>query len=81
MQVYSDPKREKEEHALPDVEVFFYTDYDHHAENPEDSLEPGYYFWYCFPGCLPDGEPFGPYETELAAKEAAQEETLAMLEN
>jgi len=81
MQVYSDPKREAEEHALPDVEVFFYTDYDHHAENPEDSLEPGYYFWYCFPGCLPDGEPFGPYETELAAKEAAQEETLEMLEN
>ena len=81
MQVYSDPKREKEEHALPDVEVFFYTDYDHHAENPEDSLEPGYYFWYCFPGCLPDGEPFGPYETELAAKEAAQEDTLEMLEN
>lgn len=33
----------------------------------------GFYFWYCMPGCLPDSEPFGPYETEEEAISAAQE--------
>ena len=75
-QIYSDPKREAEEHALPNVEVFYYTDYGHHVENPEESLEPGYYYWDCFPGCLPDSEPWGPYETEQKAIEAAQEEAV-----
>tara|TARA_R110002020_G_scaffold417080_2_gene626259 strand:+ start:1675 stop:1917 length:243 start_codon:yes stop_codon:yes gene_type:complete len=73
-QVYSDPKREAEKYALPNVEVFYYTDYNYHVENPEEALEPGYYFWDCFPGCLPDSEPWGPYETEQKAIEAAQEE-------
>ena len=73
-QIYSDPKREAEKHALPNVEVFFYTDYGHHVENPEEALEPGYYYWHCFPGCLPDSEPWGPYETEQEAIESAQEE-------
>ncbi len=26
-------------------------------------FEPGWYWWACFPGCLPDGEPNGPFET------------------
>ena len=92
-QVYSDPKREAEKYALPNVEVFYYTDYNYHVENPEEALEPGYYFWDCFPvvigtdptvinylrkhesrRCLPDSEPWGPYETEQKAIEAAQEE-------
>ena len=73
-QVYSDPKREAEKYALPNVEVFFYTDYNYHVENPEEALEPGYYYWHCFPGCLPDSEPWGPYETEQEAIESAQEE-------
>lgn len=25
----------------------------------------GYYYWYCFPGCLPDSDPVGPFSTEL----------------
>ena len=24
----------------------------------------GYYWWSCFPGCLPDSEPLGPFDTE-----------------
>ena len=75
-QVYSDPKREAEKYALPNVEVFFYTDYNYHVENPEEALEPGYYYWHCFPGCLPDSEPWGPYETEQEAIESAQEEAV-----
>jgi hypothetical protein len=32
------------------------------------SLNPeGYYYWPCFPGCLPDGEPIGPFATEEEA--------------
>lgn len=23
----------------------------------------GWFFWYCFPGCLPDSDPYGPYQT------------------
>jgi hypothetical protein len=32
----------------------------------------GWYWWACFPGCLPDGEPMGPFETEQDAIESAQ---------
>ena len=27
----------------------------------------GWYWWACFPGCLPDGEASGPFETAEAA--------------
>jgi hypothetical protein len=36
-------------------------------------LSPGWYWQACFPGCLPDGEPVGPFETEKDAIESAQE--------
>ena len=29
--------------------------------------EPGFYWWPCFPGCLPDGEPNGPFATAEGA--------------
>ena len=32
-----------------------------------------WYYWTCFPGCLPDGEPIGPFETEADALEDARE--------
>lgn len=28
------------------------------------NYEGGWYWWPCFPGCLPDGEPTGPFESE-----------------
>ena len=28
---------------------------------------PGFYWWPCFPGCLPDGEPIGPFQNEQEA--------------
>lgn len=28
---------------------------------------PGWYWWSCCPGCLPDSDPFGPFETEAEA--------------
>ena len=26
-----------------------------------------WFYWFCLPGCLPDSEPVGPFETEEAA--------------
>jgi hypothetical protein len=38
--------------------------------NPEDWE--GWYWQACFPGCLPDGDPMGPYATEAECMDAAQ---------
>ena len=67
-QVYSNPERETDPHALPDIETFHSSDV--------GGLVPleGWYWWPCFPGCLPDGEPVGPFETEQEAIEDAQSE-------
>lgn len=35
---------------------------------------PGWYWWSCSPGCLPEGEPFGPFETETTAREDATDD-------
>lgn len=29
--------------------------------------EPGWYWWPCFPGCIPDGDPMGPFASEKDA--------------
>jgi hypothetical protein len=41
----------------------------------EESISGGWFYWYCFPGCMPDSEPYGPFETEAAAIAAAQEDS------
>lgn len=27
----------------------------------------GWYYWFCYPGCMPDSEPYGPFKSETAA--------------
>lgn len=79
MQAYSDPKRESDPHALPDLEIFYWTSKeasDYWGEDADEELEAGFYFWYCFPGCMPDSEPNGPYATQQEALEAAREDNL-----
>jgi hypothetical protein len=71
MQVYSDPSRESEPHALPNVEVFHTDNYP--AEDCEEPLADGWYWWPCFPGCLPDGEPMGPFKSAADALADAQD--------
>jgi len=73
---YSDTTRESEPTALPDVEVFYrgpgettWTDDD--GEQHDDG--PGWYYWFCFPGCLPGGDPVGPFEREADALADARE--------
>ena len=75
MQVYSNPERENDEYALPNVEVFY-----HDARNDKGTHEwsghrsmNGWYWWPCFPGCLPDSDPIGPFATEEEAIADAQE--------
>lgn len=39
-------------------------------------VKPGWYWWACLPGCLPDGEPSGPFSSShraLADAEAIEE--------
>ena len=40
----------------------------------EQGITGGWFYWYCFPGCLPDSDPIGPFETAQQAKAAAQED-------
>ena len=82
---YSDPEREDDDHALPDVEVFYldrddFWDADEGTwmyearENLPVSQLVGYYVWYCYPGCLPDSDPLGPFATEREAVDAVLED-------
>jgi hypothetical protein len=40
----------------------------------EQGITGGWFYWYCFPGCMPDSDPIGPYDTFALAKAAAQEQ-------
>lgn len=62
---YSDPFRASDPYTQPDIETFTHED-----EGP--GLEPGWYWWSCFPGCLPSGDPYGPFPTEQAALKDAR---------
>ena len=72
-QVYSDPSREDDPYALPDVEVF-HVDYMENVECLSEEAQKlpgsetiGWYWWPCFPGCSPDGDALGPFDTEAEA--------------
>ena len=77
--IYSDPSRETEPHALPNIEVFGVSqmEVNYNLANLDHAdeytiTEAGWYWWSCFPGCLPDGEPNGPFTTEAEAVADAQ---------
>ena len=72
MYAYSNPAREHDDYALPDVEVYYV--------NPETTfdevgnyLPSGWYWHSCFPGCLPDGDPIGPFNSEQEALNDARD--------
>jgi hypothetical protein len=101
-QHYSDPQRESDPHALPDIETFKLTasecacmDEDAvweaqkrfplmhmNSRDRDKAIEwiiaeygiTGGWFWHsCFPGCMPDGPPIGPFDTEALALADAQQ--------
>jgi len=70
-QHYFDPKRETDPYALSDFETSFFgwaelTPTEDLAQGAEPSPA-GWYWWSCFPGCLPDSDAIGPFETEEEA--------------
>lgn len=101
---YSDPRRESDPHALPDIEIFEMTpqeaatfdedliyEYMRRSEFrlanmntktriamidtvvADHDIRGGWFWWACFPGCLPDGPPTGPFDSHAEALADAQE--------
>lgn len=38
----------------------------------DHNIRGGWFWWACFPGCLPDGQPTGPFDTYQEALNDAQ---------
>ena len=52
-------------------EIELFSDLTHPDCTPDGK---GWFYWYCFPGCLPDTEAVGPFDTsEEAATDASDE--------
>jgi len=75
--------RDQEGWALPNAEIFHVSRKDMIGygkesvwwnEEDDNWLEAGWYYWYCFPGCLPDSDLFGPFATEEEAITEARED-------
>lgn len=68
---HSDPARESDPTAQPDIEVFYRTEtanrVDRLTDDDGDPLPAGWFWWSCFPGCLPDSDPFGPFASQQEA--------------
>lgn len=58
---------------MQNIEVFYAEADTLEAETPGEYLPEGWYWWSCCPGCLPDGDAIGPFETEAEAEEDAQD--------
>jgi hypothetical protein len=68
-QTYFEPDREADPYALPDLEIFYLV----HGELSEPWADDGGWFWWaCLPGCLPDSDPSGPFQTEREALDDAR---------
>jgi hypothetical protein len=72
---YSDPKRESDPTALPNVEVYYLTAEEAGNDEDGDPVAPngGWFYAFGFPGCMHDGEPMGPFDTEAEALADARE--------
>ena len=63
--------------AYGSFEVFFMDRKDCTYRNSADqdlSYTPGWYWQACFPGCLPDSDPVGPFASEEEAIANARED-------
>lgn len=62
---YEDPPE-----RCPPTEVFYWTkaEASEYFECEVEDTAAGWYWWYCRPGCLPDCEAVGPFETEEEAQ-------------
>lgn len=59
------------------IEVFFVSPTEAETYNMDAEeytpFEAGWYWWSCCPGCLPDSEPVGPFDSESEAYKDAVE--------
>jgi len=39
----------------------------------ENNITGGWFYWYCFPGCMPDSDAYGPFESAAAALQDARD--------
>jgi hypothetical protein len=79
-QFYFDPERESDPYALPDGETFYVSplEVNYNKANLDHADDytittPGWYYWACFPGCLPDSDAVGPFANEKEALGDARE--------
>ena len=82
-QAYSSAERASDPHALPNVEIFAVSPLEANYNALEAArsgkgdeytvYEPGWYWWSCFPGCLPDSDANGPHASYAEALADAQE--------
>ena len=79
MYINSDQDRDQDKWAIPNAEVFFDGPDKVNGSGPRnfdtngEPVEEGWYYWFCYPGCLPDSDAFGPYKTEQEAIAACRE--------
>ena len=73
MQFYLDPRREAEVFSLPSGEVFWAEEGEFTDPESGEKWGEGFYWWVCFPGCMPENEPTGPFKTEQEAIDNARE--------
>ena len=67
---YSNPNREIDRWSLPDIEVMDLTTPEAIQVTGDSDATGGFFYWFCYPGCLPDSDAIGPfskYEEALAA--------------
>lgn len=57
---------------MASVEIFHSSQYPGLTYEDGSPVEPGFYFWFCQPGCLPDSEPIGAFETYADAAAASE---------
>tara|TARA_R110001592_G_scaffold162401_2_gene395580 strand:+ start:4585 stop:4827 length:243 start_codon:yes stop_codon:yes gene_type:complete len=60
--------------AFGSFEVFWddsdtgpWSDEPRNFDHDDEPVKPGFYWWACFPGCLPDASPSGPFQNEQEA--------------
>lgn len=73
-QFYFNPARASDPAALPDAEVFYAQLGEMGVDADGEPSEAGWYYWSCFPGCMPDSDAAGPYATEAEAIADAQDQ-------
>jgi hypothetical protein len=64
-QFHTDETQPQQQEPFGSFEVFWH--------DRRDESESGWYWWACFPGCLPDGEPSGPFAYSQQAHQDADE--------